>query len=54
MKDLDYAQSAIMDVNPDFEHDLYYTYRKDTQNERCEFTKEELDYIASNPEITVT
>lgn len=54
MKDLDYAQSAIMDVNPDFEHDLYYTYRKDTQNDRCEFTKEELDYIASNPEITVT
>ena len=54
MKDLDYAQSAIMDVNPDFEHDLYYTYRKDTQNERCEFTREELDYIASNPETTVT
>ena len=54
MKDLNYAQSVITDVNPDFEHDLYATYLRDMQDEQCEFTKDELDYIASNPKITVT
>lgn len=54
MKDLNNALDTITDVNPDFEHDLYTTYQKDTRNYRCEFTKEESEYISSHPEITVT
>lgn len=54
MEDLNAAQSVITDVNADFEHDLYASYQKDTRNYRCEFTKEELEYIHSNPTITVT
>ena len=44
----------ILNVNPNFEHDLYNTYQRDIRNYRCEFTRDELDYLATAPEITVT
>lgn len=54
MEDLNSAQAVILDVNPNFDHDLYTTYQRDIRNYRCEFTRDELDYLASAPEITVT
>ena len=54
MEDLNNAQAVILDVNPNFDHDLYTTYQRDILNYRCEFTQDELDYLATAPEITVT
>ena len=54
MEDLNYAQTVILNVNPNFDHDLYTTYQRDIRNYRCEFTRDELDYLATAPEITVT
>ena len=54
MEDLNSAQAVILDVNPNFDHDLYTTYQRDIRNYRCEFTRDELDYLATAPEITVT
>ena len=54
MEYLNYAQAVILDVNPNFDHDLYTTYQQDIRNYRCEFTRDELDYLATAPEITVT
>ena len=54
MEDLNNAQAVILDVNPNFDHDLYTTYQRDIRNYRCEFTQDELDYLATAPEITVT
>lgn len=54
MEYLNYAQTVILNVNPNFEHDLYNTYQRDIRNYRCEFTRDELDYLATAPEITVT
>lgn len=54
MEDLNNAQAVILDVNPNFDHDLYTTYQWDIQNYRCKFTRDELDYLATAPEITVT
>lgn len=54
MEDLNSAQAVILNVNPNFDHDLYTTYQRDIRNYRCEFTRDELDYLATAPEITVT
>ena len=54
MEDLNSAQAVILDVNPNFDHDLYTTYQQDIRNYRCEFTRDELDYLSTAPEITVT
>ena len=54
MEDLNSAQTVILNVNPNFDHDLYTTYQRDIRNYRCEFTRDELDYLATAPEITVT
>ena len=54
MEALNSAQAVILDVNPNFDHDLYTTYQRDIRNYRCEFTRDELDYLATAPEITVT
>lgn len=54
MEDLNSAQAVILDVNPNFDHDLYATYQRDIRNYRCEFTRDELDYLATAPEIIVT
>lgn len=54
MEDLNSAQAVILDVNPNFDHDLYTTYQRDIRNYRCEFTRDELDYLATAPEIIVT
>lgn len=54
MEDLNNAQAVILDVNPNFDHDLYTTYQRDIRNYRCKFTRDELDYLATAPEITVT
>ena len=54
MEDLNSAQTVILNVNPNFDHDLYTTYQRDIRNYRCEFTQDELDYLATAPEITVT
>ena len=54
MEDLNSAQAVILDVNPNFDHDLYATYQRDIRNYRCEFTRDELDYLSTAPEITVT
>lgn len=54
MEDLNSAQAVILDVNPNFDHNLYTTYQWNIQNYRCEFTRDELDYLATAPEITVT
>ena len=54
MEYLNYAQTVILNVNPNFDHDLYTTYQRDIRNYRCEFTRDELDYLATVPEITVT
>ena len=54
MEYLNYAQAVILNVNPNFDHDLYTTYQQDIRNYRCEFTRDELDYLATAPEITVT
>lgn len=39
MEYLNYAQTVILNVNPNFEHDLYNTYQRDIRNYRCEFTR---------------
>ena len=54
MEDLNSAQAVILDVNPNFDHDLHTTYQRDIRNYRCEFTRDELDYLATAPEIIVT
>ena len=54
MEYLNYAQAVILNVNPNFDHDLYTTYQQDIRNYRCEFTRDELDYLSTAPEITVT
>ncbi|MFR8427496.1 MAG: hypothetical protein ACLVCH_07865 [Roseburia inulinivorans] len=32
MEDLNSAQAVILDVNPNFDHDLYTTYQQDIRN----------------------
>lgn len=39
MEDLNSAQTVILNVNPNFDHDLYTTYQRDIRNYRCEFTR---------------